>query len=201
MAGYPPQQYPPQQYRAPAAAPYGQPGYAPQPAPAYPPQQYGAPAYGAPQPVYGAPQPVYGQPAPYPTQPAQTVVGATSQPAGPSTELKKARDILESELFGCFDDCGTCLFACLCPCLISGNTMALANGSWCYGCLCVGYCAGCQRSYIQQTVGVPDAGCLVNCLTRLCCPVCSLTQEARAVAMWDMDRKKVGPGASGMTSH
>lgn len=92
---------------------------------------------------------------------------------------------MDTELLGCMDDCGTCIFAWYCPCLLNGKTLEQSRqGSFLEGCCCIGYCAGCHRSSIQEALGVPDSGCCANCCIRICCQPCALTQESRAVRAW-----------------
>ena len=93
------------------------------------------------------------------------------------------------DLFGCFDDIGTCLLACCCPCWVYGqnkaifekNDSAFMNCMIFFCCSCVGTClAGTLRNNIRQTLGIkPHAipGC-GNCLTHACCcSPCAMTQE------------------------
>ena len=147
-----------------------------------------------------------------PTQLGYNPVGYPHIPIAPgqlAPEIFAARNIMQSGLFHCCDDVGLWLFAYCCPCLVAGSNMEdSGRGSWCYGCCCADFCAGCQRSEIQDAIGVPNAGCPANCVLRLCCPSCALSQEARALRMFLMGRTRMlqasyadaGPSAPQMSS-
>lgn len=95
-------------------------------------------------------------------------------------------------LFGCFDDCGTCLVTYFCHCYTAGKN-AEAVGDSCLLCglatfvpLANIFFMAQIRSKIREAKGIE--GTFVNdLLATCCCPLCMLVQSAQEV--------KGGPGA------
>lgn len=100
-----------------------------------------------------------------------------------------------SDLCSCLDDCGVCMFTCICPCIQFGqNTSTLEAGSGaCCGkqcclpslCWCLmssfGLCCLLQapsRKAIRKKYGILDES---DCLITMCCSVCAICQEAREI--------------------
>ncbi|KAJ6491132.1 PLAC8-domain-containing protein [Mycena sanguinolenta] len=107
-------------------------------------------------------------------------------------------------LCGCFEDFGTCCYACWCPCIVHGkNTQRLGHlnsngrpdgdgGSCCSG-SCFGYCllASCGLQWIlqcsargdtRQRYGIDGGGC-GDCCTTFCCSLCDLVQVSREIEL------------------
>ncbi len=91
-------------------------------------------------------------------------------------------------LYGCFDDCGICLFGyCCTPCLFGQNAHQIDNSNCCL--MCCGYsllssCYLCcilhssKRGALRQKYGLREEPC-GDCPVTCCCGPCALCQEAR----------------------
>ena len=97
-------------------------------------------------------------------------------------------------LFGCMDDCGTCIITWLVPCVTFGqNAEAVGTASSCFiGAIYLFIplvniiCLVKTRGAIREAHGIE--GSLFNDLFAICCcGLCALVQEAQQV--------KSGPGA------
>lgn len=96
-------------------------------------------------------------------------------------------------LFGCFDDCGTCLVTYFCGCYTAGKN-AEAVGDSCVLCglatfvpLANIFLMAQIRSKIREQRDIP--GTFINdIIATCCCPLCMLVQSAQEVA-------EGGPGA------
>ena len=104
----------------------------------------------------------------------------TSVPKSPNGEFNRG-------LFSCTEDCGTCVLACCCSCVVYGqNQQAAFNKEGCFGdalvyCLLAGcYCTPCYaasgRGNIRGIRGI-IGGFFGDCCAHLCCSPCALTQE------------------------
>lgn len=109
------------------------------------------------------------------------------------------KDIMMNGLCGCFDDCGSCCMAmCFRPCLF-GQTQSQIGESCFLNCFCYGLCCGVGRSRVQESLGVPDSGCFMNCCIHAFCGCCATAQESRAVRAWILSGKPAPiPGAVSM---
>lgn len=86
-------------------------------------------------------------------------------------------------LFGCFSNCGVCIFTYFLPCVTAGQT-AEKVGESCmlYGFLSllgpIGiYTRAKIRSKVRETKGI-DGGFGMDCLMHWFCGLCALIQEA-----------------------
>lgn len=149
------------------------------------PQHHNAPpSYPAPPGAYPAPQPTYAQPA-Y-QQSGGYNQGYANQPYSPNhgtdPDILAAREIMNNGLCGCLSDPCNCLLAwCFRPCVFGNNFSRSEQGPCIIGCCCSFWLCGLARGGIQRFVGVADDGCVLNCLTHICCPLCAVTQESRAL--------------------
>jgi hypothetical protein len=114
------------------------------------------------------------------------------------------------------DDFLLCLMSCYFPLCMSGSnqsSIGVHGAGFCAGCCCYPCFCGCFRSNVQNALGVPDTGCMLNwydsvtfaivCLVftffssyiificflsfiHFCLSCCALTQEARAIKAWQM---------------
>ena len=88
-------------------------------------------------------------------------------------------------LCDCFGDCGSCIYACCCPCCAAGEIYEKGElGSCCAGCLLF-YCIGCLYPCIftgplRNKKGI-DGSCCGDCVTWYCCSCCQMTRELREV--------------------
>lgn len=89
-------------------------------------------------------------------------------------------------LFGCFDDCGTCLVTYFCHCYTAGKN-AEAVGDSCLLCglatfvpLANIFFMAQIRSKIREQKGI-DGTFLNDILATCCCPLCMLVQSAQEV--------------------
>jgi len=104
-----------------------------------------------------------------------------------SPAQSKAQEIMANGLCGCFDDCSICLMGWFCFCILGGKSASEAGvipncviASLAYAVLPI--CVGCHvRGELQTKFGGYNQGCCTNCCIWCCCPVCAVTQEARAV--------------------
>ncbi|KAF7289431.1 HD domain-containing protein [Mycena chlorophos] len=108
-------------------------------------------------------------------------------------------------LCDCFSACGTCCYACWCPCIVHGkNKQRVAHledkgspepdgGSCCSGacwahcCLQTFFGLGCilqcmNRGEIRGRYAI-EGGCCGDCLASLCCSACDLTQVSREIQL------------------
>ncbi|TDL24553.1 PLAC8-domain-containing protein [Rickenella mellea] len=107
-------------------------------------------------------------------------------------------------LFGCFDDCGTCLLSWCCPCIVYAQNKSRyehldrqngphpSGGDSCngdcfiHGCLTFWGCGWVlqmgQRGTLRHRYRISGGGC-GDCLTACCCTPCELTQEAREIEL------------------
>ncbi|KAF9783357.1 PLAC8 family-domain-containing protein [Thelephora terrestris] len=107
-------------------------------------------------------------------------------------------------LFGCFSDCGTCLTAVFCPCIVyskistrldhlNKNGSPHPSGGDACGGSCIGYTATCcigvscilqtiQRGNTRSRYNISGNGC-TDFLAACCCHVCDLVQESREIEL------------------
>merc|ERR1711924_583589 len=88
-------------------------------------------------------------------------------------------------LFGCFDDCGGCVYGYFCyPCqygqvsekVYGQSCIVGALGAWCCG-LCVCCCFGkARREMIRNKLNLTDEDCS-DCMAWFCCAACANCQE------------------------
>ena len=91
-------------------------------------------------------------------------------------------------LFGCFDDCGTCLCAyCCTPCLFHSNAGRVGVPCGC----CIWYipflnwfCQASVRGKVRQRRNIPG-DLLTDCLVHCCCHCCALAQETQELDFAD----------------
>jgi len=100
-----------------------------------------------------------------------------------------ASDWLAESLFGCFDDCGSCIYGCCCtPCLFGSNAEKI-DGSNCI-LMCCAYsllmeCYLCavphyiKRTALRQKYGLGEDPTCGDLPAVICCSPCALCQEAR----------------------
>ncbi|KAI8901723.1 hypothetical protein BC833DRAFT_576406 [Globomyces pollinis-pini] len=90
-------------------------------------------------------------------------------------------------VFDCFSNCGTCVLAWFCPCVVYGqNQAALKNGDgWVVdsALYLAAACCGCNsclgavgRDKIRESRGI-EGQFITDCLLHTCCVPCTLTQE------------------------
>lgn len=92
------------------------------------------------------------------------------------------------KLFGCFDDCGSCLIACLVPCgipFLHISAVSKATGEGCCSPYCMIFCLGMigyaiNRGKIRMKLDI-EGSCISDCCTWVYCPLCAATQEYREV--------------------
>jgi len=88
-------------------------------------------------------------------------------------------------MFGCFDDCGTCLLTYFLPCYVFGKNAEAVGESCCLCCIASltparWCCHVVIRGKIRERRGI--AGSVVSdFLMAVCCPCCALIQEAQEV--------------------
>ncbi|UJR32435.1 hypothetical protein I4U23_019897 [Adineta vaga] len=92
-------------------------------------------------------------------------------------------------LFGCFDDCGSCLCGwCCTPCLFGKNAEKIDDSNcflWCCIYMCLSDCACCwyphyvKRQILRQKYDLKEDPCCGDCLATFCFSPCALCQEAR----------------------
>lgn len=89
-------------------------------------------------------------------------------------------------LFGCCNDCGTCLVTCFCPCYTAGKN-AEAVGDSCILCGLAFFVPVVDlvtmisvRGKIREQHGV-GGSIITDCLSIFCCMPCALVQEAQQV--------------------
>lgn len=89
-------------------------------------------------------------------------------------------------LFGCFDDCGTCIITYLCPCYVAGKN-AEAVGDSCLLCgaatfipLLDFFSIASIRGKIRERNGI-DGTFINDLIATCCCPLCVLVQSAQEV--------------------
>lgn len=87
-------------------------------------------------------------------------------------------------MFGCFEDCGTCIFAWFCPCYVHGQN-AEKVGQSCVMCALSQFVPFLNlwarvsvRGKIREQKGI-EGSCLGDLLWTWCCPICSVVQEAQ----------------------
>jgi len=93
-----------------------------------------------------------------------------------------------NHLCGCMSDLGSCLVACLCPCIQYGQNVAVLSNASCFcNCLCYSimqlcwlqWCLGCStRGQIRAKYNIIGGQC-GDCCVHLLCPCCALSQESR----------------------
>jgi Cys-rich protein (TIGR01571 family) len=138
----------------------------------------------------------YGQP--YPAAPAGYSLHAQQGRPSYNTNynvIPAFRRIMIDEFWHFYRDFPTCLAATFFPCIVSGVNQSNIEA---HSCLCATICYSCCaspfRSSVQKTMGVPDSGCCTNWILHYCCPICSLTQESRAIRQWSFEgRPKPAP--------
>jgi len=91
-------------------------------------------------------------------------------------------------LFGCFDDCETCLCGYFCvPCLFGQNAEKIDNSNCCLMCCAYTILASCylcwvphyiKRGDLRQKYDLREDPCH-DCPVTVCCGPCALCQEAR----------------------
>lgn len=116
-----------------------------------------------------------------PTYAPTTVVMMANGGSDPNAEWKV---IMTGGLFGCFDDITSAILALCVPICLAGSNQAKIGENCCLSAISYCCCAGCQRSSVQNALGVADAGCMINCLIHCWCSCCALAQEARALDRW-----------------
>jgi Cys-rich protein (TIGR01571 family) len=89
-------------------------------------------------------------------------------------------------LFGCFDDCKTCIFAYIVPCYVFGKH-AEKVGESCIVCALAlyfpilnFYAVTKVRGLIREKKGI-EGSCFNDLLVWWCCGICALIQEAQEV--------------------
>lgn len=111
------------------------------------------------------------------------------QPQMTTSIPKSANGEFSRGLFSCTEDCGTCLLACCCPCIVYGqNHQTAFKKEGCFAdalvyCLlsyvfCTPCLAASGRGNIRAVRGI-EGGFLGDCCTHLCCGPCALTQEKK----------------------
>ncbi|GMH40500.1 hypothetical protein BSKO_08404 [Bryopsis sp. KO-2023] len=91
-----------------------------------------------------------------------------------------------TSLYGCFDDCGICLYGyCCLPCLYGDNVAKATGGGSCGPCClytcCPGFAcifAGGKRTEIRNKYNLPEEPCS-DCCVHFWCSPCGVCQEAR----------------------
>ncbi|KAK9823834.1 hypothetical protein WJX72_005813 [[Myrmecia] bisecta] len=92
-------------------------------------------------------------------------------------------------LFGCFGDCGTCIYGfCCLPCMFGENSSKIRN-SGCFGPCLLYYCCSCfacifagnLRGEIRGKYNLPEEPCS-DCCVHFWCSPCGVCQEARHIA-------------------
>lgn len=73
-------------------------------------------------------------------------------------------------------DCGLCILTCLLPCVTFGQNAEKAGQGSCLTCALAYYCcnvacllAGWMRGKVQEKVGQPASGLIVNCCVHCWC--------------------------------
>ncbi|KAJ7643320.1 PLAC8-domain-containing protein [Mycena polygramma] len=113
--------------------------------------------------------------------------------------------------FGCFEECGTCCFACVCPCVVYGkNKQRLSHlqsensphpdggdfcsvPCWAHFALNAVTSLGCilacmNRGEVRERYGIDGGGC-GDCCGSYCCHACDLTQVSREI---ELEEKSYG---------
>ena len=94
-----------------------------------------------------------------------------------------------SHLFRCLDDIPTSLLSTyFMPCQ-AGYTASQVGDDCITNTICFPFLYPCQRSRVQITLTGRNAGCLLNCFVVSMCPICAVSQNARAVKAWKKGRK------------
>jgi len=94
-------------------------------------------------------------------------------------------------LFGCFDDCKTCIISYIAPCYVFGKN-AEKVGESCIMCALAIYVPILNiyavtkvRGLIRERRGI-EGSCFNDLLIWWCCGICALVQEAQEVS-WDQE--------------
>ncbi|KAJ6581100.1 PLAC8 family-domain-containing protein [Mycena capillaripes] len=139
-----------------------------------------------------------------------SVSGGNRNAAGKPVDSNGKREWSDG-LFGCSEDCGTFILACICPCVVHGkNKQRLSHlneknspdpdgGSFCSGacfghcvltsCLGAGFILQCMnRGNVRERYSIEGGGC-GDCLASLCCTPCDLTQVSREI---ELEEKSFG---------
>jgi Cys-rich protein (TIGR01571 family) len=97
-------------------------------------------------------------------------------------------------IFGCFNDCSTCIIAYFCPCYVFGKN-AEAVGDSCLLCALSQFVPILNlwarvsvRGKIREQKGI-EGSCFKDLLCVWCCGICSIVQEAQEIQ---------APGGQGM---
>ena len=97
-------------------------------------------------------------------------------------------------IFGCFNDCSTCIIAYFCPCYVFGKN-AEAVGDSCILCalsqfvpLLDLWARVSVRGKIREQKGI-EGSCFKDLLCHWCCGICAIVQEAQEIK---------APGGQGM---
>ncbi|CAI8027902.1 Protein PLANT CADMIUM RESISTANCE 2 [Geodia barretti] len=97
-------------------------------------------------------------------------------------------------VFGCFNDCSTCIIAYFCPCYVFGKN-AEAVGDNCVLCalsqfvpLLDLWARVSVRGKIREQKGI-EGSCFKDLICHWCCGLCSIVQEAQELK---------APGGQGM---
>ncbi|KAJ6454350.1 PLAC8-domain-containing protein [Mycena sanguinolenta] len=141
---------------------------------------------------------------PKPTASMQVGSGGNRNALGKSLNTEGKRE-WSYGLCGCFEACGTCCYACWCPCIVHGkNKQRLEhlndNGSpapdggsacsgpcWAFCCLHMFTGAGCilecmNRGEVRGRYGI-EGGAFGDFMAAWCCLTCDLTQASREIEL------------------
>mmetsp|Transcript_15525 Transcript_15525/g.17896 ORF Transcript_15525/g.17896 Transcript_15525/m.17896 type:complete len:186 (-) Transcript_15525:213-770(-) len=98
--------------------------------------------------------------------------------------------MFKNSFWGCFDDCGTCLEATFCPCILYGRNYDAIHGEGCtqqcFAYLVAAYFgAHCLiridfRKDLKQKFNIPQEE-VKDCLLTYFCDCCAISQEAREI--------------------
>jgi len=100
-------------------------------------------------------------------------------------ENQNAFVLTPSHFFSFFSYRPKCLMSTFCTSVQAGLTMSLLGESFLANCIFFQCDFACQRSRVQIALGMRSSGCLENSIMVGCCPICAISQSARAVIAWD----------------
>eukprot|EP00656_Telonema_subtile_P005228 TRINITY_DN12376_c0_g1_i1.p1 TRINITY_DN12376_c0_g1~~TRINITY_DN12376_c0_g1_i1.p1 ORF type:complete len:177 (-),score=6.53 TRINITY_DN12376_c0_g1_i1:504-1034(-) len=90
------------------------------------------------------------------------------------------RNQWSSGVCGCFDDCGSCCYACFCPsCAVASAASRYDGSNWCFNWLCKSPCA--THNILRTGKYSIKGGCGDDICLPLCCSTCVAARMLREV--------------------
>lgn len=94
----------------------------------------------------------------------------------------------QNGLFGCFNNCGLCIFTYFVPCYTHGKTAESVGDDCC--CCCIAlfiplidlYAICSTRGKVRESKGI-DGSAFGDLIATICCPLCVVIQSAQEMSV------------------